>query len=156
MIESQSVNAEVAQPRPFDPSEPRCREHRGVLSGPVVAECGSCAGAAEWVLRRCSMCDRSGQRWDPATHIPVSPYRSCDHTTEHAVVVAEIAAAESAVAAALARPRVLPPVPSTVGGRRKAQAIFRGSRKVRPQVPVQRRTSGDAAVRETAAAGVTS
>lgn len=149
MIETQSSSSEVTQPRPFDPSQPRCRTHRGAPAGPTVAECGACAGAAEWVLRRCAMCDGSGQRWDPATHIPVSPYRVCDHVTAHASVVAEVEAAERARDAAAARPRPVVPVPSTVAGRRRARALFR-PRKVGPSIPVQRRGPGDPVAREEA------
>lgn len=52
--------------------------------------------------RRCAMCDVTGQRWDPATHCPVTPYTSCDHITDHRVVVAELTAADDARDAARA------------------------------------------------------
>lgn len=117
---------------PFDEDNPRCKAHRG---SSVAPDCEQCVKAAEWVaerraarLRACGMCDGSGQRWGPETHIPVSPLTSCDHSTPHVEVLAEIAAAEEAVERARLRPRPLAPVPSTSRGRERARALYRSSR----------------------------
>lgn len=140
------------QPLPFDPEAPRCREHRHVPAGQSTG-CPACAEARAWVQRRrdeqeaaaearlrdCPMCDRTGQRWDPDTHIPMSPLRSCDHETPHHVVVAELRAAELAAEQARAVPAPRPPVPSTAAGRARARAMFQ-PRRVRPSLPAQRAT----------------
>jgi hypothetical protein len=107
-------NPSEETPGIYDPANPRCREHRRIPAGERGPNCGACARAREWqaekervaaaaeaaTLRECPMCDSSGQRVDEH-RVPLSPYRTCDHSTPTATILAEIAARE----AAMERPR---------------------------------------------------
>ncbi len=147
-----SENAPLAQ---FNPDYPRCRAHRGVGPGQLDASCRPCSEAERWVqdrrqreeaeaaelARTCGMCSPSGKRWDPETHIPVSPATTCDHVTGHAAVLAAIEeqekADQAALEARLAAHEAAREVPSTPAGRAKARAMYTG----RPVVPAQRTAS---------------
>lgn len=140
------MNETKVEPLPFDPEAPRCRAHRHIPPGQPV-DCQACVEAVRWVerrrveqqardaqlLRECPMCDVTGQRWDPDTHVPVSPRWTCDHDTPHADVLEEIQAFELAAEAAREKRPAPPPVPSTPSGRARARAMFR---PCRPRVPL--------------------
>jgi hypothetical protein len=79
-----------------------------VTAGERGPNCGACARAREWqeakdaadvvaaalTLRACPMCDADGLRVDDR-RVPLSPYRTCDHVTPSAAVLAAIRSAEA-------------------------------------------------------------
>lgn len=94
---------------PYDPRNPRCKAHRHIPLDDPGPPCGSCKDAKRWQagheaevaaaaakqVRECPMCGPDGSRLDTRRgRLPLSPARSCDHTTPLPVVLAEIAEQE--------------------------------------------------------------
>lgn len=144
------ADAAPAQEEP-PAGRPRCAEHGiagcracklSVRSAAMAerdaeqdAERAELAARASCPGRMC--CPQTGTRWDPATHVPLSPARKCDHRTPHHQVLAEIAAAEAAEEAVRAARRPAPVVTSSAEARRRARELVAAS--CRPPEPRRKR-----------------